>query len=123
MQKSISLTTSLTSQNTYGDRDLLFQAYANILDNAIKFTPEDGQIIIHMTNANTKTSITISDNGSGIQDEEIHKIFNRFYRGEKNRSSSGTGLGLSLVNAVIKLHNGDISVENNDPGLKIITTL
>ena len=76
-----------------------------------------------MTNANTKTSITISDNGSGIQDEEIHKIFNRFYRGEKNRSSSGTGLGLSLVNAVIKLHNGDISVENNDPGLKIITTL
>ena len=122
-EKSISLTTSLTSQNTYGDRDLLFQAYANILDNAIKFTPEDGQIIIHITNANTKTSITISDNGSGIQDEEIHKIFNRFYRGEKNRSSSGTGLGLSLVNAVIKLHNGDISVENNDPGLKIITTL
>ena len=107
----------------YGDRDLLFQAYANILDNAVKFTPENGHVSIRMYQKDTKLHTEILDTGIGIQGDEQDSIFNRFYRSEKSRGSTGTGLGLSLVNAVIELHGGKIKVENASPGFKIITVL
>lgn len=122
-EKSITLQSDLSEASYYGDRDLLFQAFANILDNAIKYTPTGKSVKISLYKQDNKTCISIADKGEGISDAEKKKIFNRFYRGEKSRSSSGTGLGLSLVSAVIALHEGEIVLQDNNPGLKIITHL
>jgi len=122
-EKYVSLHSDLSEASLRGDRDLLFQAYANLLDNAVKFTHENGTVEVHLRIVDDKISVEISDTGAGISENDKEKIFDRFYRGEKSRSSSGTGLGLSLVNAVINLHNGSIEVTNTNPGLKIITIL
>jgi signal transduction histidine kinase len=121
--KGIVLTSDLSEARLHGDRDLLFQAYANLLDNAVKFTPEKGKVDIRLVRDNAKIQVEISDTGAGVPEGEKDKIFNRFYRGQKSRSYAGTGLGLSLVSAVINLHGGVIHVENTDPGLRIITNL
>lgn len=120
-KKKITLSSSLSEANLHGDRDLLFQAYANLLDNAVKFTPKNGKVNIRLVRENNKIRVEILDTGTGVAEEKKDKIFNRFYREERSRNSSGTGLGLSLVSAVIKLHKGSIQVENTNPGLKIIT--
>ncbi len=122
-EKSITLTASLTETCIHGDRNLLFQAYANLLDNAVKFTPIGGTVSITLYQTDQRAHVEICDNGAGIPEQEKDKIFNRFYRSEKSRRSSGTGLGLSLVKAVIDLHGGGIQVKNTYPGLKIITIL
>ena len=121
--KSIELSSDLSEANLHGDRDLLFQAYVNLLDNALKFTPENGTVKIRLHITDDQPCVEIADTGTGIDEDDKEKIFNRFYRGEKSRSSSGTGLGLSLVSAVIDLHNGSIQAQNTKPGLKIITIL
>jgi len=122
-EKNVCLTSDISEAKIHGDRDLIFQAYANLLDNAVKFTPKDGHVNIKLSQENERWQVEISDTGIGVPEEEKDKIFNRFYRGEKSRSTTGTGLGLSLVSAVISLHGGDIQVENTNPGLKIITIL
>ena len=122
-EKSVTLSCNLSEASLHSDRDLLFQAYANLLDNALKFTPKGGKVSISLQKDQDNTRVEISDTGTGIPEEDKDKVFNRFYRGEQSRSTSGTGLGLSLVSAVINLHAGDIQVENTNPGLKIITIL
>ncbi len=106
-----------------GDRDMLSQIVANLLDNAIKYSPEKTDIIVKsnlITVNNIKTlEICISDNGVGIPDNEKTKVFDLFYRSEKHRDHKGNGLGLSLVNAIISLHHGKISLEDNNPGLTV----
>jgi len=106
-----------------GDRDMLFQVIANLLDNAIKYSPEGTDIIISsnlvVRNSNKLLNITISDNGIGISDNEKTKVFDLFYRSEKHRDHTGNGLGLSLVNSIISLHKGNISLEDNNPGLTV----
>lgn len=120
--KNIKLDVSLENLECYGDRDLLFQAFANILDNAVKFTPHGGSITVELKKDNGRAHIVIQDSGPGVPDDEIAKIFERFYRAEKSRSLSGAGLGLSLVSAVIALHGGSVEAQNSD-GLRIITIL
>lgn len=120
-EKSIQLTYNLEPVSFYGDRDLLFQAYSNLMDNALKYTPKNGHVTVNLKRGVKNIIIGISDTGIGIDKSEKTKIFDRFYRGEKSRSSKGIGLGLSLVQAIIMLHNGHIDVENENPGLKIIT--
>lgn len=122
-EKSITIHADLSEATLHGDRDLLFQAYANLLDNALKFTPEKGEIKVKLITQDKKIHISITDNGNGVPENEHKKIFNRFYRAEKCRSTSGTGLGLSLVSAVITLHHGTVTAQNANPGLKIITIL
>jgi len=121
--KQITLDVNVTGAPLTGDRDLLFQAYANILDNAVKFTPAGGGIRIDMAIDKGRTKIEVFNTGRGTQDHETEKIFDRFYRGELSRTSSGTGLGLSLVKAVIELHEGEVSAENTAEGFRIITIL
>lgn len=120
-EKNITLTADIQTAFIHGDRDLLFQAFANLLDNAVKFTPENGDIDVRLYKIDGNTIVEITDTGGGIPPGDIDKIFDRFYRSEKSRSSSGTGLGLSLVRAVIDLHEGNIKVENTNDGLRIIT--
>lgn len=122
-EKNISLHLETVRANIIGDKDLLFQAYANLIDNAIKFTPKGGQIKIVIQTDVDKTIICIEDNGIGVEEAERQKIFDRFYRIDKSRAQSGAGLGLSLVKAVIELHKGCIIAEDAEPGLRIITIL
>lgn len=96
-----------------GDKDLLFQAVANVLDNAIKFTPEHGQIKVALTQLKQGARFTIDDSGDGVNQDSISKLTQRFYREDKSRTQSGNGLGLSLVNAIVKLHNGAIWFERS----------
>ena len=106
----------------YADRDMLFQAFANLLDNAIKYTPEGGKIHIHSFQKKKLWNIEISDNGPGIPEKEYEKVVQRFYRIDPSRTTPGSGLGLSLVYAVLKLHKLDMTFHNNNPGLKVRVT-
>ena len=102
-----------------GDRDLLFQALANLLDNAIKYTPRQGEISIRLTNNQKKGSIIIADSGPGIPAEARERVLQRFYRLETSRTTTGNGLGLSLVAAVINLHHMTMKLTDNSPGLRV----
>jgi len=102
-----------------GDRDLLFQTLCNLIDNAIKYTPEGGEIDISLTSNENETFLSVADSGIGIPEEERVHVFQRFYRVAKSRSLPGNGLGLSLVLAVMDLHQGKITLTDNEPGLRI----
>ncbi|WP_217637497.1 sensor histidine kinase [Desulfuromusa kysingii] len=102
-----------------GDRDLLFQAFANVLDNAIKYTPAGGKIQIKADDNSQQLQVSICDTGIGIPPSDREKVFNRFYRRETSRSSPGNGLGLSLVEAIVNLHQGQIILSGNSPGLTV----
>ena len=101
-----------------GDRDLLFQALINLLDNAIKYTPAGGAVSIELKRAADSVEIAVGDSGSGIAEAERDKVGQRFYRLESSRSTPGSGLGLSLVNAVARLHRATLLLEDNAPGLR-----
>lgn len=101
-----------------GDRDLLFQALANLLDNAIKYTPSGGAVAVQVQPDAADVRITISDSGPGIAEDQRDMVFQRFYRVENSRSAPGSGLGLSLVGAVAKLHEAQILLQDNQPGLR-----
>ena len=105
--------------NVTGDRDLLFQAVANLTDNAIKYTPAGGSVSLH----STAKSVTVADSGPGVPDDAREDVFRRFHRLEASRNAPGSGLGLSLVKAVAQLHGGDISLADNQPGLRAVLTV
>ena len=109
--------------NFMGDRDLFFQVIANLIDNAIKFTQEHGEISITMQDSEHMRYITISDNGPGIPIISKQKVFDRFYRDQGQQHIEGSGLGLSLVNAVLKLHKASIQLEDHSPGTKVVIKL
>ncbi len=114
--KSIALVKSTQGCKIKGDRDLLFQCFANLLDNAIKFTPANGTITIHLQKSGL---LEIMDTGPGIAEQDKDKIFRRFYRAEQSRHMKGNGLGLSMVDAVLRLHDAKIELQNRNPGLRI----
>jgi PAS domain S-box-containing protein len=87
-----------------GDRDLLFEAVANLLDNAVKFTPEGGKVELVTLHQGSDTIIRVSDTGPGIPETDREAVTQRFYRSDKSRNIKGLGLGLSMVAAIVKLH-------------------
>lgn len=105
------------------DRDMLFQAFANLLDNAIKYTPEKGSVQIRTYREARQWHIEICDNGPGIPSKEHEKVLQRFYRLDQSRTTPGSGLGLSLVFAVLKLHEMNLSFADNNPGLRVRVTM
>jgi signal transduction histidine kinase len=108
-----------------GDRDLLFQMLANLLDNAVKYTPPNGRISVTLSaDADDKPHLQIGDSGPGIPVADRENVFQRFFRLESSRGlQPGNGLGLSLVQAVVKLHRGTIQLQDNHPGLKVSISL
>ncbi|MGB5324409.1 MAG: HAMP domain-containing sensor histidine kinase [Pseudomonadales bacterium] len=150
--KNISIGVTLEDGATIvGDRNLVFQAIANLLDNAIKFTPANGCIGVKLNSGSpcggshvleskpererddpltnnenesqsnrSHATLKITDTGPGVSPGNYKKMFQRFYREEQSRGQKpGNGLGLSMVYATMKLHNGAILVEDNKPGLVI----
>lgn len=103
-----------------GDRDLLSQALANLLDNAIKYGPPGGSVAIALERALGETRIAVEDSGPGIPSEFRDKVFQRFFRLERSRTSPGNGLGLSLVAAVAAVHGARVELSDNRPGLRAI---
>jgi len=109
--KTITLSRTIEERIYYlADVKMLQRAFSNLLDNAIKYTPKDGKIHVEASLNLHEIIITIRDTGMGIAPEYIEKIFERFYRVESSRTSTGTGLGLSLARAIVRKHNGDIRV-------------
>jgi len=106
-----------------GDRDLLFQALANLLDNAIKYAPAQSEILCRLFSDAGTTRLVLSDKGPGIPADQRENVFQRFYRLEQSRTTPGNGLGMSLVQAVMQLHHLDIELQDNNPGLKVAITL
>jgi signal transduction histidine kinase len=100
-----------------GDRQGLMSVFINLFENAVKYSSKDPTINLHYSFENDKFIFEIADNGIGIANNEKKKIFERFYRigSEETRTTKGTGLGLYIVNQIIKAHNGTISILDNSP--------
>jgi signal transduction histidine kinase len=101
-----------------GNRSLISQALANLIDNAIKYTPKGGHIAVSTTLTPQGADLTVADTGPGIPAEQRAHVIERFVRLEESRNSPGTGLGLSLVAAVARLHGAVLALDDNAPGLK-----
>lgn len=106
-----------------GDVDLWFQVIANLVDNALKYTPSDGAISLSLTQVGGYWELAVIDSGPGVPDSERSKVFDRFYRMERHRGSSGNGLGLSLVKVVADLHAVELRLADACPGLKVVLRL
>lgn len=102
-----------------GNRQLISQAVGNLLDNAIKYTPREGQVILAVSHSNGRSRITVTDSGPGIPADLREKVLQRFVRLDSSRSLPGNGLGLALVKAVADLHSAELTLEENSPGLRI----
>jgi signal transduction histidine kinase len=116
VETGVSLSATLVPGVTVeGDRGRLGQVLANLLDNAIKFTPSCGHIQIDTqpANGNGEIVISVADTGPGIAEKDLPHIFERYYKAEKSNSGNGAGLGLPLVQGIMKAHGGRVTVESN----------
>ena len=102
-----------------GDRDLLFQALGNVLENALKFTPAGGEIRIETRSWQRQVELSVVDDGPGIDAAEKSRVMERFYRTDRSRSTPGQGLGLSLVSAIASHHSATVELYDNAPGLTV----
>jgi len=102
-----------------GDRNLVFQALTNLLDNAIKYTPSGGQVDVALEDLDGRAAIRVTDTGPGIPAERHDQVVQRFYRLDESRSAPGAGLGLSLVKAIAQRHDAGLQLEDRAPGLAV----
>jgi signal transduction histidine kinase len=117
--KNIALRVGATQPLTVrGDRDLLIEAVANLVDNAIKFTPEGGKVEIALLRGEDETIMRVTDTGCGISEQEREAVLRRFYRSDKIRNTPGVGLGLNLVAAIVKLHGFRMAIRSG-PGCRV----
>lgn len=106
-----------------GNRQLIAQAITNLLDNAVKYTPSGGHITLTAEQRGENIHVSVGDNGHGIPPDKRDDVLKRFVRLDSARSTPGNGLGLSLVSAIVALHNGSLQLHDNKPGLRIEITL
>ena len=97
------------------DRNRMRQVLANLVDNALKYTPRGGGVAISAVRDRNNALLSVADTGVGIPPDELPRIWERLYRGDKSRSTRGLGLGLSLVKAIVNAHGGDVDVQST-PG-------
>ncbi len=114
-QRRLNLNVELDEVTLEGDEELLSQVWLNLIDNAVKFTPEGGCVDIRLRKSEANAVFSISDDGYGISEEVQRHIFDKFYQGESPaRVSSGNGLGLSIARRVVALHGGDIRCKSEE---------
>lgn len=122
-KKNICIDLDFEEHDIAANEELLKQVWINLLDNAIKFSPENGSVALHIQSDEKQTTISVSNQGNEITDEQKKKIFNKFYQGDESHSSEGNGIGLALVKRVVELHQGDIVVESEQGVTKFIVIL
>jgi len=106
-----------------GDKTLLGQVFANLIENALRHTPEGASISVGVVSDDGTIRLAVSDTGPGIPEDERENVLRRLYRLEHSRTTPGNGLGLSLVAAIVDMHKGELQLLENDPGLKVVITL
>ena len=105
----------------YADPVLFERAVNNLVDNALRFTPDGGEIKINISCRDGRTEVAVIDNGAGIAPEHLPRVFDRFYRADSSRSSDGVGLGLALVKSIVDLHGGLATIESRiDRGTTVV---
>lgn len=114
--KNINLNINLEKVKITAKQDMMKQVFINLLENAIKFTPIKGIINIILKKEKNNAIITIQDSGKGINEKEFNKIFEKFYKCDHSRNTTGNGLGLSIVKRIIDLHNFNLTVQNAEEG-------
>ena len=103
-----------------GDPDLLAQALANLLENALRHTPSGTRIRVHLSGSfRRRVLLSVEDDGPGVAAADLSRLTDRFYRAERSRTTAGNGLGLSLVSAIAELHGAKLSVHTTNPGLRV----
>jgi signal transduction histidine kinase len=113
IDKQISVTSKIEENlYIYGEREKLARAFLNLIDNAIKYNKPKGKVYLQLKKSGKSAIVIINDTGIGIQNKEIAKIFERFYRGGNSSQREGLGLGLSLAKSIIQVHRGDIKVKS-----------
>jgi len=123
-EKEIVFNISMKKRYFYGDEDLIFQVWVNLLENAIKFSKQNGKIDISLKEKENWIEIKIKDYGIGMDEEERKKIFTRFYQIDKSHSAKGSGLGLAIVKRIVELSKGKIDViSEKNVGTTIIVNL
>jgi signal transduction histidine kinase len=125
-QQKLSVETDGGDFTIMGDKDRLEQVFVNLIDNAIKYTKEGGQIKVHLVDGGDSVTVTVEDNGRGIPKGDVERVFERFYRVDKahSRELGGTGLGLSIAKHIVLAHEGEIRIESEvGRGTKVFVTL
>lgn len=117
LDKKLEVEVDLEEINVYAVKDLLSQVWSNLLHNSIKFTPAGGMITVRLRAVDERIEVEVRDTGIGIAEEELPRIFERFYKVDQSRSASGggSGLGLPLVKKIVEIHEGSIQVTSR-PG-------
>lgn len=106
-----------------GDRELLIQSLANLLENALAHTPPHATVTVGLRRTDGRIELTVADDGTGVPEGERERIFQRFYRLEHSRTVAGNGLGLNMVAGVAELHAGTVVASDNRPGLRVAMSL
>jgi len=123
-EKNINLEIYLDKAEFYGNKLLTENVWINLIDNAIKYTPENGEIIVSCTKDNNSIIVSVKDNGIGMTDEVVERIFDKFYQGDSSHSQEGNGLGLAIVKKIIDISNGTIEVDSKEgKGTVFVVTL
>lgn len=113
-QRRLDLSVELEEISLFGDDELLNQVWLNLIDNAVKFTPEGGSIEIRLKKTDNGAEFTIRDDGYGISEDAQKHIFDKFYQGDASRTVSGNGLGLSIAKRIVSLHSGSITCHSEE---------
>lgn len=115
-----------TDLRVHGDPERVHQVIANLLENAVRHSPEDGRVTVTARDGGGAVRVEVADQGPGIPERDAERVFERFYRADAARSSreGGTGLGLAIARWIVDLHGGDIHVERNEPrGCRMVVAL
>lgn len=123
-KKDIKINVSLEEKTFLGDEDLIFQVWVNIIDNAIKFSNEGGSIDIKLYEKDGNINVEIKDHGIGMKEEELEKVYDRFYQIDRSHSKEGSGLGLAIVKRIVELSEGKIEIKSKEnKGTTVIVKL
>ena len=113
-RKNLSLDLEFDEYEISGSEELLKHVWTNLLDNAIKFSPPTGEIVLRITENDDRLCVSVTNFGSEIPAEKLDKIFNKFYQADESHASAGNGIGLAIVKQVVELHSGKVDVESVD---------
>ena len=115
-KKNIYLDVELDYAEFFGTEDLLLHVWSNLISNAVKFSPDGETVMICLTKTDKSLIFSIADRGIGLNDDVLEHMFDKFYQGDSAHKSEGNGLGLALVQRIVKMNNGKISAENLSGG-------